>query len=69
MKRRASEPFQPHRKCPHCGGEHWGQRFDDCTYVNIKADPNATEEERRNAAGTLAAHKREALRPPVTQGQ
>jgi hypothetical protein len=25
-------------KCPHCGGQHWGQRFDDCPYVALLSD-------------------------------
>lgn len=44
-------------KCPHCGGEHWGQRFDDCPYVQILADPNASEEQRLNAAEWLRLQK------------
>jgi hypothetical protein len=40
-------------KCPHCGGEHWGQRFDDCPYVALLADPAATSEQKANAADWL----------------
>jgi hypothetical protein len=47
--------------CPHCGGTHWGQRFDDCPYVRLVADPNATEEQRTNAAEWLRLHKEESL--------
>lgn len=35
--------------CPHCGGLHLGQRFDDCPYIKILKDPAATEEQRTNA--------------------
>lgn len=42
-----------HPKCPHCGGEHWGQRFDDCPYVRLLSDPSASEEQRLNAASWL----------------
>jgi hypothetical protein len=24
----------PQKDCPHCGGLHFGQRFDDCPYLN-----------------------------------
>jgi hypothetical protein len=40
-------------ECPHCGGLHYGQRFDDCTYVNILKDPKSTTEQRKNAAAWL----------------
>lgn len=25
------------QKCPHCGGEHFGQRFDDCPFIKKAA--------------------------------
>jgi hypothetical protein len=40
-------------KCPHCGGEHWGQRFDDCVYVKLAHDQTASQEQRDNAAEWL----------------
>jgi hypothetical protein len=43
-------------RCPHCGGEHFGQRFDNCPYVRLLTDPEATDEQRKNAAATLAAN-------------
>jgi hypothetical protein len=45
-----------YQKCPHCGGEHWGQRFDDCPYVKILND-NSTTEQRDNSEGWLRNHK------------
>lgn len=49
-------------KCPHCGGEHWGQRFHDCPFVKLVADQSATEEQRQNAASFLEAHRLEGAR-------
>lgn len=63
-KRKYSEPAQ-YPKCSHCGGEHWGQRFDDCPYVNILKDSDSTEEQRRHATEALEAHK---TQPPVAPG-
>jgi len=40
-------------KCPHCGGIHLGQRFDDCPYVKLVSDETATLEQRHNAAEWL----------------
>jgi hypothetical protein len=40
-------------KCPHCGGQHWGQRFDDCPYIELAVDPAATQEQRDNSAEGL----------------
>lgn len=54
MKHKAPTPRPP---CPHCGGEHWGQKFNDCTFVNILADPNSTDEQRQNATAALEAHR------------
>jgi hypothetical protein len=45
-------------KCPHCGGQHWGQRFDDCPYVALLSDLTATKEQRANAADHIANHRR-----------
>ena len=39
--------------CPHCGGLHFGQRFDNCPYVKLAVDPTATEEQRTNASEWL----------------
>lgn len=64
MKKKYSEPYQ-YPKCPHCGGEHWGQRFDNCPFVNILADSQSTDEQRQNATETLERHRAE---PPVTSG-
>lgn len=41
------------KPCPHCGGLHFGQRFDDCPYVLLSTDTTATPEQRKNAAGWL----------------
>ncbi len=49
-----------HPKCPHCGGLHMGQRFDDCPYVKLAVDETATEEQQKNAAEWLRLHKEEA---------
>lgn len=62
MPKNYREPYQ-YPRCPHCGGEHWGQRFDECPFIKILADPNATEEERQNATATLEAHR---AMPPTT---
>ncbi len=62
-RRKYPEPFQ-YPKCPHCGGEHWGQRFDACPFVAIATDANATESQRTNAAATLESHR---AKPPVVQ--
>lgn len=51
-ERGMSEKLQ---SCPHCGGQHWGQRHDDCPYVSLLADVTATEEQVQNARGILAA--------------
>ena len=56
MKKLYQEPIQ-YQECPHCGGKHWGQRFDNCTYVNILNDPSATGEQRRNARDILDRHR------------
>lgn len=58
-------------ECPHCGGQHWGQRFDDCPYVDLLTDPNATEEQKMNAAGILAGNtqlKRHSWQEPPGDG-
>ena len=39
--------------CPHCGGQHWGQKFDDCPYVSLLQDSNATDGQRQNARDML----------------
>ena len=49
--------YNPNLRCPHCGGIHYGQRFDDCPYVRILADPNASEEQKNNAAEWLQANQ------------
>ncbi len=46
-------------RCPHCGGLHFGQRFDDCVYVKLLDDPNATVEERANAQRWLDLETRD----------
>ena len=51
-KQKQASTGQP--TCPHCGGWHWGQRFDDCPYVRLLADPSATDEQRANAREILA---------------
>jgi hypothetical protein len=43
------------KRCPHCGGLHFGQRFDDCPYAKLARDPHATQEQRRNSQGWLDA--------------
>jgi hypothetical protein len=48
-------------KCPHCGGEHWGQAFDDCPYIVLRYDQSATEEQRRNAIDWIDSYQREQL--------
>jgi hypothetical protein len=58
MPRKAVE-FTGQRHCPHCGGLHYGQRFDDCPYLKLVNDPNATEEQRANAKSFLDAHQRD----------
>jgi len=45
------------KKCQHCGGEHWGQRFDNCPFVSILAASDSTEEQRTNATEALEAHQ------------
>lgn len=45
--------------CPHCGGLHYGRRFDDCLYVELANDQNATEEQRTNARQWLDLYKEE----------
>jgi hypothetical protein len=40
-------------KCPHCGGLHYGVRYDDCPYLKLATDKTATEEQRQNAANWL----------------
>jgi hypothetical protein len=45
--------------CPHCGGQHWGQRFDDCPYVRLVSDKSATEEQKHNAAEWLRLKREE----------
>lgn len=40
-------------RCPHCGGLHFGQRFDDCVYVKMLDDPTATLEEKLTARAWL----------------
>jgi hypothetical protein len=41
------------RICPHCGGQHWGQRFDNCPYVELVDNPSATDEQKANARDWL----------------
>ena len=50
------------RRCPHCGGLHFGQRFDDCTFVRLLADPSATDEQRINAQEALDLHTADLAR-------
>lgn len=50
-------------KCPHCGGEHWGQRFDDCPYIKLAVDETATDEQRANAAEWLRLKREEDSKP------
>lgn len=47
-------------KCPHCGGEHWGQRFDDCPYIKLAVDMEASQEQRDNAAEWLRLRQEES---------
>jgi hypothetical protein len=54
--------------CPHCGGLHFGQRYDNCPYVRILADPNSTEEQRKNAADWLNSHNRPSRGQPPQNG-
>jgi hypothetical protein len=54
MKRIVCAPQPP---CPHCGGTHLGQRFDDCPYVKLVVDESATEEQRQNAGEWLRLHR------------
>lgn len=49
----------PQPKCPRCGGLHLGQRFDNCPYVKLAVDPNATEEQRTNAQSWLDLYAKE----------
>ncbi len=51
--------YKPQPRCPHCGGLHLGQRFDDCVYVRLASDQAATEEQRTNAAEWLRLHREE----------
>jgi len=44
-------------RCPHCGGIHFGQRFDDCVYVQILHDPTSDAEQIANAKSHLEAQK------------
>ncbi len=44
------------RRCPHCGGLHYGQRFDDCCFVRLVNDETADEDRRANARSILATH-------------
>lgn len=46
-------------RCPHCGGVHWGQRFDDCPYLKLSTDETASEEQRRNATEWLRLKREE----------
>jgi len=52
--------YTPLPTCPHCGGLHFGQRFDDCPYVKLANDPEASIEARANAAGILAMFKKQS---------
>ncbi len=55
-----SEREGMNQTCPHCGGLHLGQRFDDCPYVKLVSDPTASQEQKRNAAEWLRLHREES---------
>lgn len=48
MSRKAIK-YEPQPNCPHCGGLHLGQRFDNCPYVKLITDEQASEEQKQNA--------------------
>lgn len=50
------ESFSGQRICPHCGGLHYGQRFDDCSFLKVLNDPSSTPEMKENAQGILDAN-------------
>ena len=58
MPARPKGDYKAPPRCPHCGGLHIGQRFDDCPYVKLADDPKASIEARANAAGILAAYRK-----------
>jgi len=63
-KKAAAQPQPP---CPHCGGLHFGQRFDDCTFVRILADERSTPEQKRNAGQILRSNREESTE--ITEGR
>lgn len=49
--------YNPQPDCPHCGGIHYGQRYDNCPYLKLAAQGNENARSILEANGTTVPGK------------